>query len=337
MKRAYELIFQVNKMLDEEILDAVQQLEFIDDLQRLCLSYHFEDKIKHILNRIYLEHKYNCKNYEMDLYSTALEFRLLRQHGFRVSQDVFDCFKNDKGDFKSSHGEDTKGLLQLYEASFLLTQGEKTLELAKEFASNFLKKKLEDDEGNIGNNIHDEHLSSLWRVPRVNARWCIDEYEKRQDMKPIVLELAKLDFNIVQATNQQELKHLSRWWKQTSLVEMLPFARDRLVECYLWTVGGLLFEPQNGHARIMVAKVNALITVIDYVFDVYGTLEELQAFNNAIQRWDIEAMDKLPNYMQICFLALNNFIDEVAYHVLREQGFLIILHLRKSVTLLTPY
>ncbi|KAL3617313.1 hypothetical protein CASFOL_038858 [Castilleja foliolosa] len=334
LKRVSELMFQVEKMLDEEIT-VDQQLEFIDDLQRLGISYHFDGKIKHILNHIYDDDDQRfC--FKKDLHSTALEFKILRQHGFSVPQDVFDCFKDKDGDFEASLGDDTKGLLQLYEASFMLTQDEKTLELAREFATKFLQKKLE--EGNIG--IKDEYLSLLvrnalelpfhWRARRPYVRWFISVYEKRPyNMNPIVLELAKLDFNIVQATHQQELKHVSRWWEQTSLAKKLPFARDRLVECYFWTIGGL-FEPRYGYTRIMATKVNALITIIDDMFDVYGSFQELQLFTDIIQRWDIEAMNKLPDYMQICFLALNNFIDEMAYHVLKEQGVFIIPHLRKS-------
>ncbi|KAI3445790.1 hypothetical protein Pfo_002455 [Paulownia fortunei] len=335
LTRASELMVQVKMLLEEE-MEPVQQLELIDNLQRMSISYHFEDKINLILSCIHREQKY-CKNYEAeerDLYSTALGFRLLRQHGFSVCQEVFDCFKNEKGDFKPNLGDDTKGMLQLYEASFLLTEGEKTLELAREFATNFLQKNLDDE----GHGI-DEHLTLLvshalelplhWRIQRPNARWFIDAYGRRPDMNAVLLELAKLDFNIVQAKHREELKHVSRWWEQTCLAEKLPFARDRLVECYFWTIG-VLFKPQYGYSRIMSTKVNALITVIDDMFDVYGTLEELQLFNNAIQRWDIEAMDKLPDYMQMCYLALNNFIYEMAYDVLKEQGFLIIPHLRKS-------
>lgn len=73
------------------------------------------------------------------------------------------------------------------------------------------------------------------------------------------------------------------WWKQTCLAENLPFARDRVVECYFWTLGGL-FEPRYGYSRIMATKSNAFITIIDDIFDVYGTLEELQLLNNVIQR-----------------------------------------------------
>ncbi|KAL7119304.1 hypothetical protein ACP275_02G055200 [Erythranthe tilingii] len=337
MKRGCELKEKVKLMVVEEqvmLMEPIQQLELIDNLYRLGISYHFEDEIDQILTCLY---QHGIEYYQRDLYSAALGFRILRQHGFSVSQDVFDSFKNEAGDFNASLDDDTKGLLQLYEASFLLTKGETTLELAREFSANLLRKKLDDDR------IHDDeggilllmvrHALELpihWRVQRPNARWFIEQvYEKSQHMNPILLELAKLDFNIVQSTHQQELKHLSSWWEQTELAKTLPFARDRLVENYLWTIGGP-FEPQYGYSRIESAKANAFILLIDDIFDVYGTLEELKLFNDVIQRWDIEAMDKLPHYMQICFLALNNFVDELAYRVLKEQRFLVVPHLRKS-------
>ncbi|KAL7160546.1 hypothetical protein ABFS83_01G103400 [Erythranthe nasuta] len=343
LKRASELVEQVKMILlvDEQKMEPIPKLELIDNLHRLGISYHFEEEINRFLNSLYDQHQLyfnGNKNYyhQMDLYSTSLGFRLLRQHGFSVSQDVFDCFKNETGDcFKESIGDNnTKGLLQLYEASFLMTRGENTLELAREFATDLLRKKLdrinEDDDVLLLTAVrHALELPIHWRVERPNARWFIGEaYAKSRDMNPIVLELAKLDFNIVQAKHQQELKYVSSWWEKTSIAKILPFARERVVENYLWTTG--MFDPQYGYSRIMATKVIALITVIDDVFDVYGTLEELQIFNEVIQRWDIEAMDKLPHYMQICFLVLNNFVNELAYDVLKQQGILIIPHLRKS-------
>ncbi|KAL0384412.1 UNVERIFIED_CONTAM: (R)-limonene synthase [Sesamum radiatum] len=299
LKRVSELKVEVKKMLvqlEKELSSVEELLEMVDELQRVGISYHFEDEINQILASVY-NHKYavgknnsDSEGNERDLYSTALEFRLLRQHGFTVSQEIFDCFRNEKGDFDPNLGNDTKGLLQLYEASFLSTPGEKTLDLAREFATDFLQK-------NFDENIDDENLALMvrhalelpkhWRVERPNTRWFIEAYEKRADVKSVVLELAKLDFNIVQATHQQELKHVYEWWKQTGLAEKLPFARDRMVECYFWSVG-YFFHPKNGYPRIMTAKLNALITVVDDIFDVYGTLEELQLFYNAIQRNPIE-------------------------------------------------
>ncbi|XP_075488638.1 terpene synthase 10-like isoform X1 [Primulina tabacum] len=328
--RSCELKEQVKIMLEGQDLLAIDQLEVIDDLQKMGICYHFEEEIEKILTSIY-ERRYAKET--GDLYSTALQFRLLRQHGFLVSQEIFNRFKNEKGEFESCHGEDTKGLLQLYEASHLLTEGEETLEAAREFATFFLHKNLEDQGNGIAENLsllicHSLEMPLHWRVPRPNARWFIEEYGRRQDMNPILLEFAKLDFNIVQAAHQQELKHVSRWWKRTGLVEKLPFARDRLVECYFWNIGWLSV-PQNQYSRITLSKVNSLITILDDIFDVYGTLEELQLLNDVIQRWNIEAMDQLPNYMQMCYLALNNSVNEAAYHVLKEQGLVIIPYLRK--------
>ena len=63
----------------------------------------------------------------------------------------------------------------------------------------------------------------------------------------------------------------------------MSFARDRLMENFFWTVG-VIFQPQFGYSRRMSTKVNALITTIDDVYDVYGTLDELELFTNAVER-----------------------------------------------------
>lgn len=64
----------------------------------------------------------------------------------------------------------------------------------------------------------------------------------------------------------------------------MSFARDRLMENFFWTVG-VGFEPEFGYFRRMITKINALITTIDDVYDVYGTLDELQLFTNAVERY----------------------------------------------------
>ncbi|XP_047978662.1 1,8-cineole synthase, chloroplastic-like [Salvia hispanica] len=147
--------------------------------------------------------------------------------------------------------------------------------------------------------------------------------------KSIVLELAILDINNVQAQFLQELKETSRWWENTGLVQELPFIRDRIVECYYWTTG-VVERREHGFERIMLTKINALVTTIDDIYDIYGTLEELELFTEAIRRWDIESIDQLPPYMKVCYLALYNFVNEMAYYTLKDKGFNSIPFLRKT-------
>ena len=70
----------------------------------------------------------------------------------------------------------------------------------------------------------------------------------------------------------------------TGLGEKLDFVRDRPMVYFLWTVG-VIFEPQFGNCRRMLTKLNSLITTIDDVYDVHGTLDELKLFTDAIVRF----------------------------------------------------
>jgi hypothetical protein len=74
-----------------------------------------------------------------------------------------------------------------------------------------------------------------------------------------------------------------RWWKDMGLANKLSFTRDRLMECYFWTIG-MAFEPQLSNFRKGLTKVAALVTTIDDVYDVYGTLDELELFTDAVER-----------------------------------------------------
>ena len=66
----------------------------------------------------------------------------------------------------------------------------------------------------------------------------------------------------------------------------LPFARDRLVESYFWIVG-VYFEPQYALARRILVKVFVILSFIDDMYDVHGTIEELQLFTDAVHRFAV--------------------------------------------------
>ncbi|XP_058215794.1 terpene synthase 10-like isoform X1 [Rhododendron vialii] len=327
---AMKLKEDVKKML-KEVVDPLDGLEMIDDLQRLGVFYHFEDEIKRVLESIYNNNKHEKGN-EDDLHAMSLKFRLLRQYGYNVPQEAFEKFMDETGHFKSCLCKDIRGTLSLYEASFLSFRGESILEEARNFATKNLEQhhKRKDSDQDLASLVsHALELPLHWRMPRLEARWFIDLCERRPNMNPTLLQLAKLDFNMVQATHQEDLKHMSRWWSKTGLAKKLGFARDRLMENFLWTIG-LNFKPQFSNLRRNITIVNALITTIDDVYDVYGTLDELEIFTSAVERWDISAIEQLPDYMKICYLALLNSINEMGYETLKEQGIHIIPHLQKS-------
>ncbi|CAL5394358.1 unnamed protein product [Camellia sinensis] len=211
-----------------------------------------------------------------------------------ICDDVFQKFKDHDGNFKQWLCEDVKGLLSLYEASHLAFDGENILDEAKVFATKHLK----GIKGNIDTTLmqqikHALELPFHHRMLRLEARWYIQAYRERRDANHLLLELAKLDFNMVQSKLQRELQQMSRWWEDIGLV-------------------------------------TALITTIDDVYDVYGSLYELELFTAAVERWDTNVVKTLPDYMKLCFLALYNTVNEMAYDVLKQHGVNIIPYLTKA-------
>lgn len=98
-----------------------------------------------------------------------------------------------------------------------------------------------------------------------------------------------------------------RRWNRTCLGKKMSFARDRLMENALWPIGQN-FKPQLSNFRRNMTVVNALITVVDDVYDVYGTLDELEIFTDAIERligssWSVHiCIYMIYSWMPISFL-----------------------------------
>ncbi|KAK1386307.1 Germacrene D synthase [Heracleum sosnowskyi] len=313
---------EVKKMLGAR--DAPQQklINFIDDIQRLGLSYHFEAELETLLQHIKDSFReYYCSKTDDDLHDVALCFRLLRQKGHFVSSDVFNKFKDNKGKFKDNIDNDVRGMLSLFEATHLRVHGEDILEDALEFTTShlnlYLKLNLNDPLVDlVGRALrYPLHIS----MNRLVARHYISIYHKFPWHNQILLDLAKRDFNLVQKVHQTEIALITRWWKDLDFVNKLPFARDRIVECYFWILG-VYFEPRYTKARTFLTKVISLTSTVDDMYDVYGTAEELQQFTDAIQKWDISTLDQLPEYMRLCYQSLLDVFAKAEEDMVKEGG-----------------
>ncbi|CAH1423539.1 unnamed protein product [Lactuca virosa] len=299
-------------------------MELVDKIQRLGLGCTFEEDINKIMKYLVQGHPND------DLYTVALRFRLLRHNGLHVNPDVFGSFMDAKGKFKESLSEDIKALLSLYEASYMGADGEDILSEAREFTTRHIKKSV----FKLTPLLRKKVLQSLklprhLRMERLEARKYIEEYGNEQDHIPFLLELAKLEYNEIQILHQMEISEITRWWKHLGLTGKLPFARDRPLECFLWTVG-LLPERKYSAKRIEAAKTISILLVIDDIFDTYGSYYDLVLFTKAIQRWDMQEIEQLPEYMKICYMALYNTTNEICYEILKEHGLNVLPFLRKT-------
>nr|AGB05616.1 sesquiterpene synthase 7 [Valeriana officinalis] len=283
---------------------AEEQLKLIDAIQRLGVAYHFRTEIASVLNN-QLEF-WNNKVDDDDLYMTSLRFRLLRQQGYNVSCAVFEKFKNIDGRFNECLTDDVRGLLSLYESTHMRVHKEDILEEALEFTVAQLEQVIKSslsDKVLLSQVVHALNIPIRKSLTRLEARYFISVYEQDKSCNETLLKFSKLDFNILQKLHQQEVADLTLWWKNLNVSEKVPYARDRLVECYFWALAEY-FEPQYSRARKMSGKITALISLIDDTYDSYGTFEELALFTDAAQRWDINAIDQLPEYMRPIFREL---------------------------------
>lgn len=118
----------------------------------------------------------------------------------------------ENGSFKGCLCKDAKGVLSLYEACYFSSEGESIMEAAWSFTSKTLKEILDDIiDPNLSIKVrHAWELPLNWRMPRLEARWYIDFCGRTNNINPALLELAKLDYNILQELYQEELKTASR-------------------------------------------------------------------------------------------------------------------------------
>ncbi|PNT62559.1 hypothetical protein BRADI_4g04987v3 [Brachypodium distachyon] len=264
-----------------------ERMLLVDVLQHLGIDHHFDEQIDSAVSEI-LGSEFSSSS----LHEVSLRFRLLREHGHWVSPDVFNKFKGKDGSFNKETTNDPRGLLSLYNAAHLLVHDEPALEEAIAFT----RQHLQSMRGRLMSPLAEQVKRAL-QLPlprtyvRVEAVCYISEYEEEEGHNPILLELAK-------------------WWKELSGFIGLSYVRDRLVECYLWALVPHC-EESFALPRIIFAKANVLLTVMDDTYDMHATIEECRQLHEAVQRWDESATSVLPEYLRKFYNEVLRNIKEI--------------------------
>ena len=108
---------------------------------------------------------------------------------------------------------DVRGLLELYEASYMRTHGEDILDEAIAFTTSQLALAAEnlDHPTNLKEKVTHALKQSLRRgIRRVEARHYISVYQDEESHNKALLEFAKIDFNMLQLLHRKELSEICR-------------------------------------------------------------------------------------------------------------------------------
>ncbi|XP_047944248.1 alpha-farnesene synthase-like [Salvia hispanica] len=282
-----------------ELRDPLHKLELIDLIDKLALSHYFEEEISKSVKEM------ACASMDADPYSAALYFRILRHHGYHVSQDGILQLLDAEEKVTRGVQWDDKARLEIFEASHLGVDSESLFDRAKAFAA------------------------KKFSICHRNVRWFNVRSYMHENNNSVIHCLAGLSFNTIQLQHQNDLKDIIRWWRNLGLLEVLTFSRDRVVESFLWAVG-VAYEPQHGSLRKWLTKAILLVLIIDDVYDIYGSMDELEQFSIAVERWDPSEIHQLPEALKRCFWMLYDTANDIDLEIQKEKGWTSVLpHLKK--------
>ncbi|KAG7594513.1 Terpene synthase N-terminal domain [Arabidopsis thaliana x Arabidopsis arenosa] len=232
---------QVRDMLmsSKGIKSSKKKILFIYLLVSLGLAFHFEDEIEESLKDGFQEIEEMMVD-EDDLYTVSIIFWVFRTHGHNISSEVFRRFKGDDGKFKECLAKDAKGILSLYEAAHMGTTTDYILDEALSFTVSNLESLAAS--GTCKLNLSRRIRKALDQPQHKNmeilvAKEYIRFYEQEEDCDKTLLKFAKLNFKFLQLHYLQELKTLSKWYKEQEFESKLPpYFRDRIVEMHLTNI-----------------------------------------------------------------------------------------------------
>ncbi|KAI3500893.1 hypothetical protein L1887_36721 [Cichorium endivia] len=309
---------QLRRLLIDPTIDSTNKLSLINNIYCLGLSYHFVEDIDGQIAKLFND--LNLQDYhDVDLYTISLHFQVFRNHGYKFSCDVFDKFKDSSsGAFKGDIVTDVRAMLSFHECAKLRMEGESILDEAFAFTQAQLKSVEKTLDGIIAQQVkHALERPFHQGHPMVEARLYLLDYEEECSKFDSLIKFAKVHFNYLQLLQKEELKIVSKWWKDMDIQVIAPYARDRVPELYVWILA-LYLEPYYSQARIISTKIILLVLLLDDTYDAYATIEEMRLLTHAITRWEISAMEQLPEYIKPLYKIILKEYDGLEKQLAKE-------------------
>nr|VDC99357.1 unnamed protein product [Brassica oleracea] len=149
------------------------------------------------------------------------------------------------------------------------------------------------------------YLSQRWNMEMLVGVKYISFYEQEEDHDKMLLRFAKISFKLLQLQYIQDLKILTKWYKEVDIASKLPpYFRHIIIESH-FLIQAVFSDPQLSRARIMLTQYYTILTIIDDTFDRYASLPEAEILANSLERCTPDhAMDNQPEYLK----AVLNFI-----------------------------
>ncbi|CAI0405045.1 unnamed protein product [Linum tenue] len=271
------------------------QLCLVDAVEGLGIDCHFAEEIKLALAHIYRSWQQGEEDIFLDPTTCAMAFRILRLHGYPVSADAFHRFGEERfwSDTLEGYLKDERAVLELHKASKLIFPRESIMEHQQAWTRQFLAKNpwlARETSSSLGRraqgslnrpsglafnfvvrhtyihtNIHTpapwSSSISLFHISCTNFAG--------NDLAKLAVE----DFNSLQSSHRRELQHLMLWLEEKGLDEM-RLAKVRMGYCYFSAVA-TFSDADHSDARVLFSKHALLVSLVDDLFDMFGTHEEI--------------------------------------------------------------
>jgi len=301
----------------------------VETLEKMGISLSFLSEINTTLDMIYRSWLANDEEIVLDMATCAMAFRLLRLHGYDVSSDALSQFSSESSFHGSIQGHlnDTEALLELLQASHTqMSEEELVLESIGSWSSELLKQQLRS--GKISRHVDRAEVEHVLKFPfhsnldRLEHRWHIEHFKKQGfqmlksaystcDADEEIVSLAVDVFHSCQAVYQEELQIIERWVKDMRL-DKLDYARVMPLIC-LFPSAATMFPAEMSEVRIVATKTNILATIVDDLFDVGESREEMENLVTLIEMWDAyEQVGFFSERVEIVFRAVYDTSNDIA-------------------------